>query len=216
MKNKPVTIDLIDYDTSRLDVIEGSVTDFQAPAVTTPTATPTADHAAITRQSRSTVVLPAPAQGPNPIVAALGALMAPQSTDGREDAYAIQHMQSMSEHSSPMERNRSKITLFAAWVAVAGIVALGLHNADLIDSRMAWLCFVVAFAYGVYKSNADENAHSPAGVERHKTDVYGQIQIAKLTTADKANARAHATFGKVVDKVYGGEDHVQNRITRQR
>lgn len=215
MKNKPVTIDLIDYDTSRLDVIEGSVTDFQAPAVTTHTTTHTDDHAAVTRQSRSTVVLPTPAQEQNPIVAALGALMAPQSTDGREDAYAIQHMQSMSEHSTPMERNRSKITLFAAWVAVAGIVALGLHNADLIDSRMAWLCFVVAFAYGVYRSNADENAHSPAGVERHKTDVYGQIQIAKLTTADKANARAHETFGKVVDKVYGG-DNVQNRITRQR
>ena len=207
--SKQPTFEVIDYDIDYLDAIEGSVAD--APATTH-----TADHAAITRQSRSTVVLPTPAQGQNPIVAALGALMAPQSTDGREDAYAIQHMQSMSEHSTPMERNRSKITLFAAWVAVAGIVALGLHKADLIDSRMAWLCFVAAFAYGVYKSNADENAHSPAGVERHKTDVYGQIQIAKLTTADKANARAHATFGKVVDKVYGGEDHVQNRITRQR
>ena len=214
--SKQVDFEILNYDTDYLDAIEGSVVDAPTTALAT---TPTADHAAITRQSRSALVLPTPAQAPahgqNPIVAALGALMAPQSTDGRDDAYAIQHMQSMSEHSTPMERNRSKITLFAAWVAVAGIVALGLHKADLIDSRMAWLCFVVAFAYGVYKSNADENAHSPAGVERHKTDVYGQIQIAKLTTADKANARAHETFGKVVDKVYGG-DNVQNRITRQR
>lgn len=216
MKNKPVTIDLIDYDTSRLDVIEGSVIDFQAPTVTTPTTTHADDHAAITRQSRSTVVLPAPAQGPNPLAAALAQLMAPRQSKAQQDAYAIQHMQSMSENSSPMERNRSKITLFAAWVAVAGIVAIGLHNADLIDSRMAWLCFVVAFAYGVYKSNADENAHSPAGVERHKTDVYGTIRKAEIESDDRANARDHETFREVVKQVYGGPSDVQNRITRQR
>lgn len=215
--SKQPTFEVIDYDTDYLDAIEGGVTDTHTTALAT---IPATDHAAITRQSRGNLVLPtptqAPAQGQKPIVAALGQLLAPQSTDGQQDAYAIQHMQSMSEHSTPMERNRSKITLFAAWVAVAGIVALGLHKAELIDNRMAWLCFVAAFAYGVYKSNADENAHSPAGVERHKTDVYGQIQIAKLTTADKANARAHETFGKVVDKVYGGSSDVQNRITHKR
>ena len=95
-------------------------------------------------------------------------------------------------------------------------MALGLHKADLIDDRMAWLCFVAAFIYGVYKSNADENAHSPAGVERHKTDIYGKIRITEIKAADKANARSHETFGKVVDKVYGGGDHAQGRITRKR
>ena len=119
---------------------------------------------------------------------ALQWLMAPQQSNGQQDAYAIQHMQAMSEKSTPMERNRAKLILTASWVAIAGIVALGLHKADLIDSRLAWLVFVVAFAYGVYKSNADENAHSPAGVERHKTDVYGKIRNAEIAAQDKGTA----------------------------
>ena len=146
---------------------------------------------------------------------ALAHLMTAQPSTGQQDAHAIQHMQAMSEKSSPMERNRAKLILTVGWVAIAGIVALGLHQADLIDNRMAWLCFVVAFAYGVYKSNADENAHSPAGVERHKTDIYGKIRITEIKAADKANERNHETFNKVIDKVYGG-DHVQGRITHKR
>ena len=211
--SKQVDIEIVDYDIDYCDAIDGHVSDFQAPALTTPTA----NHAAITQPSRSALVLPTPKQdGNSPLAGALGHLMAPQQSNGQMDAYAIQHMQAMSEKSSPMERNKAKLILTAGWVAIAGIVALGLHKADLIDDRMAWLCFVVAFAYGVYKSNADENAHSPAGVERHKTDIYGKIRITEIKAADKANARSHETFGKVVDKVYGGGDHAQGRITRKR
>ncbi len=211
--SKQTDLEIIDYDIDYCEAIEGSVTDFQAPALTTPTT----NHAAITRQSRGALVLPTPKQdGNSPLAGALGHLMAPQQSNGQQDAYAIQHMQAMSEKSSPMERNRAKLILMAGWVAIAGIIALGLHKAELIDSRMAWLCFVVAFAYGIYKANADENAHSPAGVERHKTDIYGKIRITEIKAADKANARSHETFGKVVDKVYGGGDHAQGRITRQR
>lgn len=209
--SKQVDFEVVDYDTEYLDAIDGSVTDITALATTH-----TANHAAITQPSRSALVLPTQQAAPNPLAGALDHLMAPQQSNGQMDAYAIQHMQAMSEKSSPMERNKAKLILTAGWVAIAGIVALGLHKADLIDDRMAWLCFVVAFAYGVYKSNADENAHSPAGVERHKTDVYGKIRITEIKAADKANERSHETFGKVVDKVYGGGDHAQGRITRQR
>ena len=205
--SKQVDFEILNYDTEYLDAIDGSVTDI--------TTTPTANHAAITQQSRGALVLPSQQAAPNPMAGALAHLMTAQPSNGQQDAHAIQHMQAMSEKSSPMERNRAKLILTVGWVAIAGIVALGLHQADLIDNRMAWLCFVVAFAYGVYKSNADENAHSPAGVERHKTDIYGKIRITEIKAADKANERNHETFNKVIDKVYGG-DHVQGRITHKR
>lgn len=210
--SKQVDIEIVDYDIDYCDAIDGHVSDFQAPALTTPTT----NHAAITQPSRGALVLPTQQAAPNPLAGALGHLMAPQQSNGQQDAYAIQHMQAMSEKSTPMERTNSKVVLMAWWIAIAGIVALGLNKAELIDNRMAWLCFVVAFAYGVYKSNADENAHSPAGVERHKTDIYGKIRITEIQAADKANERSHETFGKVVDKVYGGGDHAQGRITRKR
>ena len=211
--SKQVDFEILNYDTEYLDAIDGSVTDITTTALAT---TPTANHAAVTQQSRSGLVLPTQQAAPNPLAGALSHLMAPQQSNGQMDAHAIQHMQAMSERSSPMERNRAKLVLTVGWVAIAGIVALGLHKAELIDNRMAWLCFVVAFVYGVYKSNADENAHSPAGVERHKTDIYGKIRITEIKAADKANARSHETFGKVVDKVYGGGDHAQGRITCKR
>ena len=158
--SKQVDFEVIDYDTDYCDAIDGHVSDFQAPAVSTHTA----NHAAITQPSRGALVLPTPKQdGANPMAGALGQLMAPQQSNGQMDAHAIQHMQAMSEKSSPMERTNSKLAMMAGWVAIAGIVAIGLNKAELIDNRMAWLCFVVAFTYGIYKTNADENAHSPAG-----------------------------------------------------
>ena len=206
--SKQVDIEILNYDTEYLDAIDGSVTDI------VPTAVPTS-YPERTRTIPNSVVLPSQQASPNPMAGALAHLMAPQQSNGQQDAYAIQHMQAMSEKSTPMDRNRAKLILMAGWVAIAGIIALGLHKAELIDSRMAWLCFVVAFAYGIHKANADENAHSPAGVERHKTDIYGRIRITEIKAADKANERSHETFGKVVDKVYGG-DHAQGRITRKR
>jgi hypothetical protein len=207
--SKKLDLEIINYDTEYLDAIDGSVTDIVP--TTVPKAYP--NH---TQGIPSNLVLPSPPAAPNPMAGALSHLLAPQQSNGQQDAYAIQHMQAMSEKSTPMDRNKAKLLLTAGWVAIAGIVALGLHKADLIDDRMAWLCFVVAFAYGVYKSNADENAHSPAGVERHKTDIYGKIRITEIKAADKANERSHETFNRVVDKVYGGGDRVQNRITRKR
>ena len=207
--NKQVDLEIVDYDTEYLDAIDGHVTDIVP--TTGPKAYP--NH---TQNVPSNLVLPSQQAGPNPMAGALAHLMAPQQSNGQQDAYAIQHMQAMSEKSTPIDRNRAKLILTAGWVAIAGIVALGLHKAEFIDSRMAWLCFVVAFVYGVYKSNADENAHSPAGVERHKTDVYGRIRITEIKAADKANERNHETFNRVLDQVYGGGDRVQNRITRQR
>ena len=207
--SKQVDLEIINYDTEYLDAIEGSVTDIVP--TTGPKAYP--NH---TQGIPGNLVLPSQQAAPNPMAGALAHLMAPQQSNGQQDAYAIQHMQAMSEKSTPMDRNRAKLILMAGWVAIAGIIALGLHKAELIDSRMAWLCFVVAFAYGIYKANADENAHSPAGVERHKTDVYGRIRITEIKAADKANDRNHETFNRVLDQVYGGDDRVQNRITHKR
>ena len=199
-------LEIMNYDTEYLDAIEGSVTDL-APV---PTAYP-----AQTRIIPNSVVLPSQQGAPNPIAGALAHLMAPQPSNGERDAYAIQHMQAMSEKSSPTERNRAKLVLIAGWVAIAGIIAVGLHQAEMIDSRMAWLCFVIAFAYGTYKANADENAHSPAGVERHKTDIYGRIRSEEIAAGDRANARNHETFNRVIDQVYGGGSRAQNRITKR-
>ena len=199
-------LEIMNYDTEYLDAIEGSVTDL-APV---PTAYP-----AQTRIIPNSVVLPSQQAAPNPMAGALAHLMAPQPSNGERDAYAIQHMQAMSEKSSPTERNRAKLVLIAGWVAIAGIIAVGLHQAEMIDSRMAWLCFVIAFAYGTYKANADENAHSPAGVERHKTDIYGRIRSEEIAAGDRANARNHETFNRVIDQVYGGGSRAQNRITKR-
>lgn len=192
---KQTDLEILNYDTDYLDAVEGSVTDI------VPTSYPER-----TRTIPNSVVLPSQQGAPNPIAGALAHLMAPQPSNGERDAHAIQHMQAMSEKSSPTERNRAKLVLIAGWVAIAGIIAVGLHKAELIDSRMAWLCFVVAFAYGVYRANADENMHSPAGVERHKTDVYGKIRITEIEAADRANARNHETFKRVVERVYGANN----------
>ncbi len=194
-------LEIVGYDTEYLDAIEGHVTDL------VPTTAPTA-YPARTQTGPTPLVLPAPQNGgnPHPLANVLRAVMAHQPTNSQQDAYAIKHMQAMSETSSPAERNRAKLVLMAGWVAIAGIIAVGLHNAGLIDSRMAWLSFVVAFAYGVYRANRDENAHSPAGVERHKTDVYGKIRITEIEAADRANARNHETFNRVVERVYGANN----------
>lgn len=206
---KQTDLEILNYDTDYLDDIDGHVTDL-APV---PTAYP-----AQTRSIPNSVVLPQRQDVGSPAGAlanVLQAVMAHQPTNSQQDAYAIQHMQAMSEKSSPTERNRAKLILMAGWVAVAGIIAVGLHKAELIDSRMAWLCFVVAFAYGVYRANADENMHSPAGVERHKTDVYGKIRLGEIQAADRANARNHETFNRVVERVYGA-NHAQDRNPPQR
>lgn len=205
---KQSDLEIVNYDTEYLDAIDGHVTDL-APV---PTAYP-----ARTQTGPSNLVLPQQQQptGGNALANVLQAVMAHQPTNSQQDAYAIQHSQAMSEKSSPTERNRAKLILMAGWVAIAGIIAVGLHKAELIDSRMAWLCFVVAFAYGVYRANADENAHSPAGVERHKTDVYGKIRITEIEAADRANERNHATFNRVVERVYGA-NHASHRNPPQR
>lgn len=201
-------LEILNYDTDYLDAIDGSVTD------TIPTNAPTA-YPQRTQSMPGNLVLPAQQAAPNPMAGALAHLMTAQPSNSQQDAYAIQHMQAMSEKSSPTERNRAKLILMAGWVAIAGIIALGLHKAELIDGRMAWLCFLVAFAYGVYRANRDENAHSPAGVERHKTDVYGKIRITEIEAADRANARNHETFNRVVERVYG-EPNASHRNPPQR
>jgi len=210
--SKQVDLEIMNYDTEYLDAIEGSVTDL------VPTTAPTA-YPAQPRIIPNSVVLPQRPNAGNPAVGALAnvlqAVMTTQPTNSQQDAYAIQHMQAMSEKSSPTERNRAKLVLIAGWVAIAGIIAVGLHKAEMIDSRMAWLCFVIAFAYGTYKANADENAHSPAGVERHKTDIYGRIRSEEIAAGDRANARNHETFNRVIDQVYGGGSRAQNRITKR-
>lgn len=205
---KQTDLEILNYDTEYLDAIDGHVTDL------VPTTGPNAYPAST--QPATTKWVVASQQNGNPLANILQAVMTHSpATNSQQDAYAIQHMQAMSEKSSPTERNRAKLILMAGWVVIAGIIAVGLHKAELIDSRMAWLCFVVAFAYGVYRANADENTHSPAGVERHKTDVYGKIRVTEIEAADRANARNHATFNRVVDRVYGG-DRASHRNPPQR
>lgn len=199
--------EIINYDTSHLDAIDGHVSDYdydeapQLPAV----------------RPQQSLVLPQQRAAPaaNPMAGALQWLMAPAPSTNQQDAYAIQHMQAMSEKSTPMDRNRAKTLLMAWWIALAGLIAWGLNMAELVDKRFAWIVFIVAVIVAVYKSNADENAHSPAGVERHKTDVYGRIRVTEIKAADHANARNHETFNRLLDRVYGG-GHVQARTTRQR
>ncbi len=215
-KFQTVEPEIIDYDTEYLDGVDGSVADLVPKPYPNRTNDVSSVYPSYAGGVPGNLVLPVQQPTANPLAGALSRLMAPQPSNDQHDAYAIQHMQALSEKSTPMERNRAKLILTAGWVAIAGIIAIGLHQAEMIDDRMGWIIFVVAFIYGVYKSNADENAHSPAGVERHKTDVYGRIRITEIKAQDKANERNHQTFGKVLDQVYGGGDRVQNRIARQR
>ena len=209
-KFQAVEPEIIDYDTEYLDGVDGCVTDIPTSAKSVPTL-----YQHRPQSVPENFVLPSQQPTANPLAGAMSHLMTQQPSNSQQDAYAIQHMQAMSEKSTPMARNKAKLILTAGWVAIAGIIAIGLQKADLIDNRMGWIIFVVAFIYGVYKSNADENAHSPAGVERHKTDVYGRIRIREIAAADKANERNHETFGKVLELTYGGGERVQGRITKR-
>ena len=61
--SKQVDIEIVDYDIDYCEAIDGHVSDFQAPAVSNPTA----NHAAITQPSRSALVLPTPKQDNSPL-----------------------------------------------------------------------------------------------------------------------------------------------------
>jgi hypothetical protein len=196
--------EIIDYDTEYLDAIEGHVTD--VPAVI-PTAYPQ-------QTQRPNLVLPQHGQ-PNAVAGVLGQLMSAQpASHGHQDAVAIRHMEMMSERSSPGERTRAKMIQYVGWVGIASVITAGLALAGL-DSVMAWIVFVGVFGYGVRKVNADENEHSPAGVERHKTQSYTAIRLAEIQAADRANARNHKTFTRVIESVYGA-DNAQDRNPSQR
>lgn len=65
--SKQVDIEIVDYDIDYCEAIDGHVSDFQAPAVSNPTA----NHAAITQPSRSALVLPTPKQDNSPLAGAL-------------------------------------------------------------------------------------------------------------------------------------------------
>lgn len=141
----------------------------------------------------------------NPMAGALAHLMQQPPSNGERDALAIQHMQAMSEKSTPVDRNVARLIHYAGWAMIAGAVAMGLYAAG-VKSPVAWCIFVAVLAVGVVKANHDENTHSPAGVERHKTDGYVKVRLAEIDAGDRANERNHETFGKVLDKVY----HVQD------
>lgn len=196
---------IVDYDTEHLDYIEGNVSDYGAePAVLA------------TVQPSSRLVLPAARETHSAgLSAVMGHLLTPNRSSGESDAIAIQHMQAMSEKSSPRDRAAARLVLWAGWGAVATVIAVALYMVGL-RGDVVWLFFVAIVGYGVIRTTQDENKHSPAGVERHKSEVYRDVRLAQIQADDRANARNHATFNRVIDQVYGGGDHVQNRITRQR
>lgn len=197
--------EIIDYHTEDLDNIEGNVSDYTYEDKQLPAA-----------PQKRNLVLPTQAVDRSAGVAgALGHLMAPNRSSGIEDAHAIQHMQAMSEKSSPRERSAARLILWAGWGAVATVIAVALYMMGL-RGDLVWGTFIAVVGYGVIKTTSDENKHSPAGVERHKSEVYRDVRLAQIQADDRASARNHATFNRVVDQVYGGGDRVQNRITHKR
>lgn len=140
--------------------------------------------------------------------AALGHLMTPTPSSGAEDAHAIQHMQAMSEKSTPGDRSRARLILWAGWCLMATILAVGLYMAGL-RGDLVWGIFVLIVGYGVVKTTGDENKHSPAGVERHKSEVYRDVRLAQIHAEDRANARNHETFKEVLRTVYKENGHDQ-------
>ena len=198
---------IIDYNIDHLDALEGNVSDYTYQEKALPAVQP-----------QRNLVLPSPAQPADRsagVASALGYLMVPTRSSGTEDAAAIQHMQAMSEKSTPRERAVGRLLSWVGWAVVAGVVAYGLYMAGL-RGDLTWVIYVLVVGYGVIKTTQDDNAHSPAGVERHKTAAYSKIAIARIKAEDRANARNHETFNRVIDQVYGGPDRVQNRIPRQR
>lgn len=199
-------VEIVNYNTDYLDAIDGHVTDL-APAVR-----PRVDPAQ-TQGGPARLVLPS-SQSSAPLATVMQTVMHQPVSLGQQDAVAIRHMEMMSERSSPAERTRAKLYQYAGWAAVAGIVATGLSQAGM-HSVWTWLVLVGTFAYGVQKTNRDENAHSPAGVERHKTDSYTRIRLAEIEAGDQAHARNHETFNRVVERVYGA-NYAQDRNPPQR
>lgn len=188
--------EIVNYDTSHLDAMTGNITDF----------TYTAEAPQLPARQQN-LVLPVQ-QGNNQdgaLAAALGQLLAQHGSNGDMDARAIQHMQMMSEKSSPRERAVARLLQWGGIVGVCAVVSIGMYNAG-IDSPMAWGIFACGVAAWVIKINQDENKHSPAGVERHKSDTYKDIRLAEIKAGDKADERKHKTFGRVMDTVYGGNN----------
>lgn len=186
--------EIIGYDTDHLDDIEGNVSDYtyedkQLPAV----------------RPQHNLVLPSQAQPVDRsagVAAVLGHLMQPNRSSGTEDAIAIQHMQAMHEKSTPRERSMARLILWAGWTAVATVVAVALYMVGL-RGDITWAIFVAVMGYGVIRTTQDENKHSPAGVERHKSEVYRDVRQAQIQADDRANARNHETFKEVLKRTYG-------------
>ncbi len=187
---------IFDYDTEHLDDIDGNVSDYdyeprQLPAV---------------RPQRNLVLPAQPVDRSAGVAGALGHLMTLNRSSGVEDAHAIQSMQAMHEKSTPRERSAARLILWGGWLLVASVLASGMYMVGL-RGDLAWAAFVVVVAFGVMRSTADENKHSPAGVERHKTETYRDVRLAQIQADDRANARNHETFKEVLKHVYkdGGQ-----------
>lgn len=193
MKHEP---QIIDYETSYLDMVEGHVSDHSY-----------AEQRPQLPARQQSLVLPVRQENTQntALSVALAQLLAQQGSNGDMDARAIQHMQMMSEKSSPKERSGAKLMQWAGIVAVCAVIAVAANKAG-VDSSMAWGGFAICLGAWIYKINKDENAHSPAGVERHKSDTYAQIRLAEIKAGDKADERKHKTFGRVMDSVYGGNN----------
>ena len=195
--------EIIDYDIDHLEALEGNVSDY------------TYQEKAVLMQPQPKIVLPTSMPDPSAgLATVMGHLMTPSRVSGAEDAHAIQLMQAMSEQSSPKERAVARLLSWLGWAVVAGVVAGGIYMAGL-RGDLVWAIFVLVVGYGVIKTIQDDNKHSPAGVERHKSEVYRDVRIAQIKADDRANARNHETFNRVIDQVYGG-GHVQNRISHKR
>ena len=204
-KKQPTTIDLIDYDISYLDKIEGSVTDAPTTALAT---TPTADHAAITRPSRGNLVLPAPVQPVNrPDIGNAGAMLmagnslAAQIMTGNEAASRVAQQDSAETVASASLLYSSAYARPAALITVA----LLMLAYPLIGGPFAAYLFVGLLAWGVailvvlLMNRKQGLHHSSTGIAHASIASNERVAMHALNVT-------HQAYKETIDKVYGGRN----------
>jgi hypothetical protein len=207
-KKQPVTIDLIDYDIDYLDGVEGSVTDFQAPAVTTHTATHTDDHAAITRQSRGNLVLPTPAQAVNrPDIGGAGAMLMAGHNLAAQIMTGNEAVSRVAQQDSAETVARASLLYSSAYARPAALitVALLMLAYPLIGGPFAAYLFVGLLAWGVailvvlLLNRRQGLHHSSTGIAHASISSNERVAMHAINVA-------HQAYKETVERTYGGRN----------
>lgn len=194
--------EIIDYDTSHLDDIDGHVSDYAI----VPAATHSNEHAAITRPSRGGLVIPTPTQGAgNQFPTAIGEMMTVGNQFAGQLMAADPYGRSTQNDNAVTIAKASLMYSSAHIGAIAFITfALLMLAYPLVGGRLTVYLFVGLLVWGaaglgaLLWNRAQGLHHSATGIAH--ADISARERVA-IHAIDKN----HETFANVLDRVYGGK-----------